>query len=296
MSTFWSSYIVGIVMLNILGCAALLWWTRKISVEHRQEDGTTGHDYDGIKEYDNPLPRWWMWMFCITIAFALGYLFLYPGLGNYKGYWGWTSVKEHDADIADMQKEYGPMYAAFAKRPVEELAKDDHAMKIGQRLFLNNCAVCHGSDAHGARGFPNLTDNDWLYGGKPENIEETILNGRQGAMPTWGPILGADNVKKVANYVLSLSGRNVDDKLAAEGKNVFQTNCIGCHGPDGKGNQAVGAPNLTDNIWLYGGSEATVIQSITNGRNGRMPAWKDTLGTEKVHLLAAYVYSLSQGK
>ncbi len=295
MSSFWSGWIIVISLFNIFGCAALLFWTRKMPVAHVDADNTTGHEYDGIKEYNNPLPRWWMWMFVGTIIFALIYLALFPGLGNFPGILGWTSHKEHDEGIAEWQAEYGPMYAAFYKQSIPDLIKDPKALRIGQRIFLNNCAACHGSDARGARGFPNLTDNDWLYGGTPDRIEETILNGRQGGMPTWGPILGKEKIEQVANYVLSLSGRDVDADLAAKGKQVFMSNCVACHGPDGKGNQMIGAPNLTDTIWLYGGSKSTVIKSITEGRRGRMPSWKDRLGPEKVHLVAAYVYSLSHG-
>ncbi len=295
MSSFWSAWIDVIVMFNILGCAALLWWTRRMPIEHEASDGTTGHEYDGIRELNNPLPRWWMWMFVGTILFALTYLVFFPGLGNYPGRLGWTEVKEHDAGVAALEAKYRPMYEAFYAQPIPQLAQNPKAMRIGQQLFLNNCAACHGADARGARGFPNLTDQDWLYGGQPENIEQSILNGRQGGMPTWGPILGPEKIQEVANYVLSLSGRTVDDALAAKGKLVFQSNCVACHGPDGHGNTMIGAPNLSDTIWLYGGSKATVIQSITEGRRGRMPAWKDRLGVERVHLLAAYVYSLSHG-
>ncbi len=295
MSSFWSAWIDVIVMFNILGCAALLWWTRRMPIEHEASDGTTGHEYDGIRELNNPLPRWWMWMFVGTILFALTYLVFFPGLGNYPGRLGWTEVKEHDAGVAALEAKYRPMYEAFYAQPIPQLAQNPKAMRIGQQLFLNNCAACHGADARGARGFPNLTDQDWLYGGQPENIEQSILNGRQSGMPTWGPILGPEKIQEVANYVLSLSGRTVDDALAAKGKLVFQSNCVACHGPDGHGNTMIGAPNLSDTIWLYGGSKATVIQSITEGRRGRMPAWKDRLGVERVHLLAAYVYSLSHG-
>ena len=295
MSSFWSAWIDVIVMFNILGCAALLWWTRRMPIEHEASDGTTGHEYDGIREFNNPLPRWWMWMFVGTILFALVYLVYFPGLGNYRGLLHWTEVKEHDAGVAALDAQYGPMYKAFYAQSIPQLTQNPRAMRIGQQLFLNNCAVCHGADARGARGFPNLTDQDWLYGGQPENIEQSILYGRQGGMPTWGPILGAEKIKQVANYVLSLSGRKVDDALAAQGQLVFQSNCVACHGPDGHGNTMIGAPNLSDTIWLYGGSKATVIQSITEGRRGRMPAWKDRLGVERVHLLAAYVYSLSHG-
>lgn len=295
MSNFWSLYIIAIVVINIGGCAVLLTMTRKMEPPHVDPDGTTGHEYDGIREYNNPLPGWWMVMFWVTIAFAIGYLALYPGFGKYEGALGWTSTKEHDADKAAMVKEYGPLYASFAAKPIEELVKDERAMKIGARLFANNCALCHGSDAHGSKGFPNLADNDWLYGGEPAQIKETIMNGRQAAMPAWKDSLGEQGVKEVVNYVLSLSGRKVDDQLAAAGQGKFAM-CAACHGADGKGNVAMGAPNLTDTIWLYGGSESTVTQTVMHGRNGVMPAWKDVLGEEKVHLLSAYVYSLSQSK
>jgi cytochrome c oxidase cbb3-type subunit 3 len=295
MSNFWSCYIIILVVTNITLCFLLLRWTSKMDLNDLAEDGTTGHEYDGIKEYNNPLPRWWLYLFYLTIVFAIGYLALYPGLGKFPGMLGWTSHGEHDKDQAAYEQKYGPIYAAYYKVPVEQLAKDGRAMQIGNRLFENNCAACHGSDAHGARGFPNLTDDDWLHGGKPADIETTILEGRDGTMPAWGEKLGDEGVKKVASYVLSLSGRKVDPKLAAAGQPLF-SNCMPCHGVDAKGNIFIGAPNLTDTIWLYGGDEKTVIQTIAFGRHGHMPTWKDTLGKERVHLLAAYVWSLSNNQ
>ena len=296
MSNFWSFYIIAIVVLNIAGCAWLLMWTRKMNVADMPADGTTGHEYDGIREYNNPLPRWWLYLFWITLVFGVAYLVLFPGLGAFKGTLGWTSQGEVAADQAAYQKQYGALYADFAKRPIEELAGDARAMKIGARLFANNCAACHGTDAHGAKGFPNLTDNDWLYGGTPDRIVETITGGRQAMMPAWGPILGDDGVKKVANYVMSLSGKKHDAALATAGQQIFATNCAACHGADGKGNQMMGAPNLADNIWLYGGSEKAIVETVTGGRNGHMPAQKEALGDERIHLLAAYVWSLSNKK
>lgn len=292
MSTGWSCYIIILVFTNIALITWLLGWTRKMDGADSAEDGTTGHSYDGITEYNNPLPRWWLYLFYGTIVFALGYLALYPGLGAYKGILGWSSHGEQEADQRAYEQQYGPLYASFYQKPIEQLARDQHAMQIGNRLFENNCAACHGSDAHGARGFPNLTDDDWLHGGKPADIETTIMEGREGMMPAWGDKLGDDGVKKVVTYVLSLSGRKVDAKLAAAGQPLF-TNCMPCHGQDAKGNVFIGAPNLTDTIWLYGGDEATVIKTVTGGRHGHMPVWKDTLGKERVHLLAAYVWSLS---
>lgn len=295
MSNFWSNYIIAIVALNIFGCAWLLMWTRKMDLTNMPEDGTTGHEYDGIREYNNPLPRWWLMLFWITIAFSIIYLFLYPGLGKFQGYLGWTSVGEHAQADKQYNEQYGKLYAGYAKVPMTELVKDERAMKIGARLFANNCSACHGTNARGAVGFPNLTDSDWLYGGTPEHIYESILNGRNAGMPAWIGTLGEDGIEQVANYVLSLSGRKADAKLAAIGQEKFAV-CAACHGADGKGNQMIGAPNLTDNIWLYGGSLAAVKKTLTEGRAGKMPAQNEILGAERVHLLSAYVYSLSNSK
>lgn len=296
MSNFWSIYIIAIVVLNIVGCAWLLMWTRKMDVADMPADGTTGHEYDGIREYNNPLPRWWLYLFWITLVFGVAYLVLFPGLGSFKGTLGWSSAGEVGADQAAYQKQYGAIYADYARKPIEELAGDERAMKIGARLFANNCAACHGTDAHGAKGYPNLTDGDWLYGGTPDRIVETITGGRQAMMPAWGAILGEDAVKKATHYVMSLSGKKHDATLAAAGQDVFATNCAACHGADGKGNQMMGAPNLADTTWLYGGSEKAIAETLANGRNGHMPAQKEVLGDERIHLLAAYVWSLSNNK
>lgn len=294
MSNFWSGYIIAIVVLNIVGCAALLMWTRRMDSSGMPADGTTGHEYDGIREYNNPLPRWWLVLFWITLIFGVGYLILYPGLGKFAGTLGWTSQSEVQQSEKAYQQQYGAIYAQYAQTPIEQLANDARAMKIGGRLFANNCSTCHGTDAHGARGFPNLTDADWLHGGSSERIVETISNGRNGMMPAWQETLGDEGVKQLANYVLTLSGRQADSQLAAAGQNVFANNCAGCHGADGKGNPMIGAPNLSDSVWLYGGSEATLIKTIAEGRNGHMPAQLENLGAERVHLLAAYVWSLSR--
>ncbi len=296
MSTFWSLWITVITLGVIFGCAWLLWVTRKSQKFDSETDQTMGHAFDGIEEYDNPLPKWWLFLFIGTIVFALTYLTLYPGLGNWKGLLGWSSAGQWEKEVQEAEAKYGPLYASFAEKPIEALQNDAQALDIGRRLFLNNCAVCHGSNARGGLGFPNLTDNDWLYGGTPDRIVETITNGRNAMMPAWGEVLGEDGVKNVAAYVLSLSGREVDAERAAKGKEIFQTNCAACHGTDGKGNQMVGAPNLTDNIWLYGGTEQIVEQTIRNGRQGKMPTFKERLGDDKIHLVAAYVYSLSSKK
>ncbi len=292
-SSFWDFYIAVIVIVSIVACGVFLKMqsVRKVAGSQTQ---TTGHTWDeDLGEYNNPLPRWWMWLFYITIAFGLLYLVLYPGLGSYQGLLGWTEVKQYQDEEQRAAARYGPIYDKFAKLGIVALAGNPDALAIGQKLFLNNCAQCHASDGGGTRGFPNLTDNDWLYGGAPATIEATITSGRGGVMPAWGPILGDDKVKDVAQYVMSLSGMAHDSIRAARGQDVFKQNCVACHGADGKGNQQIGAPNLTDRTWLYGGSEQTIIETITKGRNGHMPAWKEILTPAQIHLVAAYVYSLS---
>jgi len=294
---FWSFFVAGVTAVSIIWIA---WFvkgqtTRKLAPGQKAE--VIEKAWDGnLQELNNPLPRWWLSLFYITILFAIVYLVLYPGMGSYKGLLGWSSRGQLQDEQAQATKKYGPLFDKYLKQDLKAVAANPEARETGKHLFLTYCSQCHGSDAGGAKGFPNLTDNDWLYGGDPEIIKTTITNGRDGVMPAWGPVLGDQGVKEVANYVLSLSGRKHDATLAAAGKEKFVTICAACHMPDGKGMQALGAPNLTDNIWLYGGSEQTIIESITKGRNGHMPAQGEKLGEAKVHLLAAYVYSLSQGK
>jgi cytochrome c oxidase cbb3-type subunit 3 len=301
MTSFWSWYIT---LLSLGTIAALVWLllaTRK-GQRHDSTEETVGHSYDGIEEYDNPLPRWWFMLFVATVIFALGYLALYPGLGNWKGMLpgyegGWTQVKEWQREMDKANEQYGPLYAKFASMPVEQVAQDPQALKMGGRLFASNCSVCHGSDAKGAYGFPNLTDNDWLWGGAPETIKTTIMGGRQATMPAWRDVIGEEGIRNVAGYVRTLSGRDIPEGINADleqGQKIFAANCVACHGPEGKGTEAMGAPNLTDNVWLYGSSFGQLQQTLRYGRNGRMPAQEHILGNDKVHLLAAYVYSLSQ--
>lgn len=292
MSDFWSGYIIILSLANIIGVAWLLMWTRKMDLSDMAEDGTTGHEYDGIREYNNPLPRWWLICFWGSIVFSLGYLALYPGLGKFEGFLGWTSHNELSKDQTAYDTEFGPLYKSFAATPIPELAKNDRAMKVAGRIFANNCALCHGSNARGGQGFPNLTDNDWLYGGEPEQLIETLTNGRNGVMPAWKDSMGEQGVKEVVTYTLSLSGRTVNKDLAAAGEKRFAV-CAGCHGADGRGNQAIGAPNLTDTIWLHGGAERHLLDTVYYGRKNRMPNFDKTLGPDRVHLMAAYVYSLS---
>ncbi|MCO4787235.1 cytochrome-c oxidase, cbb3-type subunit III [Marinomonas atlantica] len=293
LTSFWSGWIIVISLGSIFGSFILLSVVRKGQRFNSETEQTMGHEFDGIEEYDNPLPRWWYWMFVLTVIFALAYLALYPGLGNYKGLLGWTQESSYEREVAKAEAEFGPMFAQFSQTPIEELAQNDQAMRIGQRLFANNCAQCHGSAATGSYGFPNLTDDDWLYGGNAAAISHTILNGRMAAMPAWGPMLGEEGVHNVSQYVLSLSSKETDVKAVQKGQQLYATNCLACHGAEGKGNHLFGAPNLTDNIWLYGGSPQQVMQTIRNGRNGQMPAWEGILGKDKAHVVAGYVYSLS---
>jgi cytochrome c oxidase cbb3-type subunit 3 len=295
-SGFWSIYITVLTILSVIGCAWLLWsqasFKAKLSTDGKVE--TTGHAWDeGLEELNNPMPRWWMWLFSITIVFGCIYLALYPGLGNFAGKLGWTSRGEYQEELKVADAEYGPLFAKFQNTDMKLLAADPQAKAIGQRLFLTYCAQCHGSDARGNKSYPNLTDGDWLYGGDPETIKTTLLKGRNGIMPPMGAAVGSDkDIDHVAHYVLSLSGSASDPIKASFGKEKFGA-CVACHGAEGKGNPALGAPNLSDKTWLYGGSVATIMETIRGGRNNVMPAFGEFLGEAKVHLLASYVWGLS---
>jgi cytochrome c oxidase cbb3-type subunit 3 len=292
-SSFWPYFISAIVIGGIVFCLAVLFLTSK-SHDTAHTGESTGHVYDeDIVEMNNPMPRWWMWMFIITCIFGICYLFLYPGLGTYGGKLGWTQVKQYEQEVKASNDRIAPIYAKFTSMAAEDVAKDAKAMAIGERLFMNNCSQCHGSDAHGSRGFPNLTDKDWLYGGDPETIKTTITHGRHGMMPPMVAAVGsADDVKNVANYVLSLSGSDHDASRAALGKEKFAV-CAACHRAEGKGNQAIGAPNLSDDIWLHGAGEAAIIDRINNGKNNQMPAQGSRLTPEQIHVLASYVWRFS---
>lgn len=293
-SGFWNIYVAGLTAVSILACAWLLYANTVKRTGGPVE--LHGHVWDeNLQEYNHPLPRWWMWLFYITIVFALVYLAVYPGFGSFPGGFGWSSVGQYEKEMQKAEAQYAPIFNKYLKMDLKAVAADPDAKQMGERMFLTYCSVCHGSEARGAKGFPNLTDNDWLYGGEPEQIQTSILDGRNGIMPPFGPALGTEGVKDVANYVRSLSGLAADSVRVQRGKEVFQQNCAACHGPDGKGMTALGAPNLTDKTWLYGSSEAEIIKGVTNGRNNRMPAHKEFLGEAKAHLLAAYVYGLSQG-
>lgn len=292
-SGFWSPFIAIVTLASIAACALLL------ALNSRRPpptpDNTTGHVWDGdLREANNPLPRWWSGLFVITLVFGLVYFYLYPGLGSYAGSLGWSQAGQYSTERKALDAEMAPVYASFQARPMSTLVGDAQARAIGERLFLNNCAQCHGSDGRGARGFPNLTDADWLYGNAPERIQETIARGRNGVMPALGAAVGgAAEVEQLAQYVLSLSAASTDPVKAELGKPRYGV-CAACHGADGKGNQALGAPNLTDRIWLHGGGLQAVVGIINNGKDNMMPGWSDKLTEGQIHVLSAYVLGLSQ--
>jgi cytochrome c oxidase cbb3-type subunit 3 len=289
-----SSAFSAFVILGSLGSLLLFFLILQMNRTGNKPGQTTGHNYDGIEEYDNPLPSWWYWGFILTIVYGLGYLAYYPGLGNFPGLSGWTQVGQLEAEQALADERYGPIFAQYREVPLAELATDTVAMKMGRRLFSNNCAVCHGSAATGSFGFPNLTDEEWIWGGDAAAIEATILHGRNAAMPAWQNAIGDQGVKAATEQVLRLAGREVDVALADEGKERFGMYCAVCHGADGTGQVLFGAPNLTNEIWLYGNSRMRIEQVIKHGRNGMMPAFDVGLGADKVHILAAYVQSLKK--
>ena len=292
-SGFWGIYMSIITIVSIIACGVLLqvMSTRRVSGSQVE---TTGHTWDDdLVELNNPLPRWWIWLFYITILFGLVYLVLYPGLGSYGGSHQWTSKKQYEDEVAKAEAQSAPIFEKYATTDLRQLAADPEALAIGQTLFLNNCAQCHSSDARGGKGYPNLADTDWIYGGTPETIKETIANGRKAVMPPWGAVLGDEGGKDMAHYVLSLNGRTFDALRAARGKEKFATTCVACHGPEGKGNPAIGAEDLTTVVLLHGADEPALIETISKGRIDTMPAQKELLGEAKVHILAAYVWSLS---
>jgi cytochrome c oxidase cbb3-type subunit 3 len=289
----WSVFIAVVTVVSLVACLALLVVASRRRV--MADDNTTGHIWDeDVRELNNPLPRWWMWLFVITVVFSAIYLALYPGLGSVTGTLKWSSMGQFEAEQAKARESIAPIYAKYASMSAEQLAKTPEAMAIGERLYLNNCSQCHGSDARGSKGFPDLTDGDWLGGSGADYIAKTIVEGRQGAMPPMAAAIGTgDDVRNVANYVLSLSGSPHDNVAAQLGKAKFAA-CAACHGPDGKGNQAIGAPNLTDKVWLHGWGEQAIVAMITSGKTNVMPPQGRLLTPDQVHVLAAYVWNLSQ--
>ena len=294
-SDFWGWWITVIVLGGIAWCVWLLMTNTKGKLPAGGKAEATGHVWDeNLEELNNPLPRWWIFMFYITLAFGVAYLALFPGLGKFAGFLGWTEKTQYENEISKAEMKYGPLYDKYLNLAIPAVAADEEAMNMGERLYVNYCAVCHGSDARGATGFPNLRDSEWQWGKSPEAIKHALLYGRQAVMPSWEAALGGEQgVDEMATYVMKLSGRSVDEAKAAKGEQKYATLCVACHGPDGKGNTAMGAPDLTNNIWLYGGSPRAIKESLIKGRNGMMPAHGEFLGEAKIHVLTAYVYSLT---
>ena len=294
-SNYWSIFVAVVSVLGIVYCALLLWFSSQVKVQvHNPDDLTTGHIWDEtLQEMNNPLPRWWLWLFILTMVFAVFYYIAYPGLGSFGGQLGWTSQNEYDQEIAQANKALEPIYAAFDAQAPEKLAGDPKAMAVGERLFMNNCSQCHGSDARGSKGFPNLTDKDWLHGGSPDKINETITKGRVGQMPSMAAAVGTpEDVRNVSQYVLSMSGSPHDSVRAALGQAKFGA-CAACHGTDGKGIQALGSANLTDKIWLHGWGEEAIVSMVNAGKINQMPAQEGRLTPSQIHVLTAYVWGFS---
>ncbi|MDZ7685086.1 MAG: cytochrome-c oxidase, cbb3-type subunit III [Gammaproteobacteria bacterium] len=288
-----SSLVSAIVIIGTLGSIAFFFALLQLNRSVTKPGETTGHAHDGIEEYDNPLPSWWYWGFVLTMVFSLAYLIYYPGLGNFEGLGNWSQTSELEQAMAQAEEKYSPIFAQYRDIPIDELAANTEAMKIGRRLFSNNCAVCHGAGGTGSYGFPNLTDGEWQWGSSNEQVTATIMNGRTAVMTPFLGALGNKGVRDAASYVMQLAGRDVDEESAARGETHFNSYCVACHGRDGKGNPLMGAPDLTNEIWLYGNSRLRIEHTIKHGRNGMMPAFKGKLGEDKAHIVAAYVKSLA---
>lgn len=294
LNSFWNWFVIILTIGSILACWWLLRWTKGISNRQGEEIGPSGHVWDDdLVELNAPLPRWWLYLFNITIVFALVYLVIFPGLGNVPGILGWSQISRYETEASQAAAAQESVYARFREMNAAELVADTEANSIGRRLFANNCVMCHGSDGRGAQGFPNLSDGDWLYGGSFEQILASIRHGRAGVMPPMGAALGEEGLRNVVAYVQQLSGQKADHDLAAAGKLLFDTICAACHGPDGSGNQLLGAPNLSDAVWLHGGTPELIAQTVNLGRNSKMPAHQTLLNEDRLRLLTAYVVSLS---
>lgn len=293
MSTLMSIFIIVLVVINVGGCLWLILWTMNMNTGESDSD-STGHVWDGdLKEYNNPLPKWWLNTFYMSIVFTVVYLVLYPGFGSFPGVLGWTQTGQYEEQIEATRERYASVYAAFTDIPLAELASNPDAVRLGRNTFMNNCASCHGSDGRGAKGFPNLADGEWLHGGAPEVIYTTVANGRTGVMAPMGAVVGDAGADQIIDYLLA--AEDDTSEAVALGQQKFMTSgCIGCHGLDASGNQAIGAPNLRDSNYLHGGSRADLKESIMNGRVNQMPAQLELIGEDRARLVTAYVLSLGQ--
>jgi len=288
MSSAWSWFVIIGTVLSLVGTLAFLLANRSTSGEE-----TTGHVHDGIQEYDNPLPLWWVGMFIVTILFAGGYLIYFPGLGNFQGLGDWSSAGQVAREQQAHDSRFAPLYQKLAQLDEAGLHADRQAQQVGRRLFINNCSTCHGVTGQGAFGFPNLTDDEWIWGEGFDKVKSAVTNGRQAAMPPWGAALGEEGVEDVTQHVLQLAGKSHDAEAAQRGAGKFAMFCVACHGPEGHGNPILGSPNLTNDIWLYGGTADQIAFTLRHGRNGNMPAFDGVLDPEQIHILSGYVTSLS---
>ena len=288
---FWSWFIIIPTVLGLVFCVVLM--VANTTAPKSGEAETMGHVWDeDLEEYNNPLPRWWLNLFYLTLAFSAAYLLLYPGLGNFAGFLGWTSKDRYDQEVQTAEASFKPLYDAYLATPLDRLAADTGAMGTAKRLFATNCAICHGADAKGATGFPNLRDHEWIWGGDDADIMTSITAGRRAAMPGWVSAIGRDGVEQVSEYVYSLTRDPLNPSLVEPGRKHYNTLCVACHGPEAKGNPVLGGPDLTDGVWLYGGSLGAIRESVENGRFGVMPAFGEQLGESRIHLLAAYLQSI----
>ncbi len=295
MSTGFSIFVIILTLITVGGSLWLLFATGSQPAGTNPEE-TTGHTWDDdLQEYNKPLPRWWLWLFVGTAVFAVVYVILFPGFGNKPGILGWTSEKQLQEGLKELDAASRAVYAKFEGLELAQLASDPKAQELGRNLFANNCATCHGSDARGNAGFPNLVDADWQWGGEADTILTTILDGRTAAMPGWAAALGGEQgVKDMVEHVKSLSGRSHDSTAAGRAAPQYAMFCVACHGADGTGNALLGAPNLTDNVWLYGADSKSLYQTIAEGRNGVMPAHRQLLGENRVRVVASWIYAQSR--
>ena len=295
MAAFWAWFVAAGTIAFVIWCVWLLSWSAKQGPQNKEDEDLVGHKWDGdLEEWNNPAPKWWLYLYFITIAWAVGYMIVYPGIGAFDGVAGWSQHKQYEDEMQAAEARYEPIYARFADMEFGALAQDPDANKLGRSLFASYCTTCHGSDARGATGFPNLTDDDWIWGKTEAAITTTILHGRNSIMPNLSAALGGDaGVENMVKYVRSLSGAAEADQAAMSAQPMFVALCSACHMADGSGNQILGGPNLTDDIWLYGGSADAIRTTIVQGRNGVMPAHGELLGDKRTKILAAYVYSLS---
>ena len=298
MPAFWAWFVAAGTIAFVIWCVWLISWAGKQGPQNKEDEDLVGHVWDGdLEEWNNPAPKWWLYLYFITIAWAVGYMIFYPGIGAFEGLLNWSQQGQYEEEMQAAEARYGPIYERFAAMEFEERVADPEALELGRSLFASYCTTCHGSDARGGPGYPNLTDNDWLWGSSEDNIVTTITHGRNGIMTSWAAVLGSDEgIDNMVRYVRSLSGLEEADEAALTAKPMFTTVCAACHTPAGIGNIALGAPNLTDATWLYGSSPESIRTTIVDGRNGVMPPHGEFLGEKRTKILAAYVYSLSNSE